>query len=526
MKYKVCITTAGIGSRLNKLTTHYNKALITVDNQPVISNIINSFNKNITFVIAIGFLGDQVKSYLELAHPKNKFIFIKVKKFQGSGSSLGHTLLCCQKKLNDPFIYVACDSFFNGTLDEPNHNWMGYSIDKVTSEFRSIDNNNETVQSINEKNKHLKNSKIYVGIAGIYDYKIFWKSMNENNKLSLQTGEVHGLKGILAKKTIYSKKIAWNDIGNIESLKRIRNKNKSKNNYNILTKEKEAIWFVNDYVIKQSVDQKFIEERVKRSKILKNYVPKIIEKNKHMYKYKKIEGMIFSDVNDINKFKRLLIFSKKFWQIKKLTIKEKVKFKKQCKIFYKNKSYDRVDLFLKKFNEIDRVKYINGIKNIPINELLNSIDWNELSNGIPTRMHGDFHFENILITSSNKFIFLDWRQNFAGELHYGDVYYDLAKLMHGLIVSHKIITKGLFEVNIKNNSAFFELNRYESNLDYEIFFKIWLKENNYDIQKVYLLTALIFLNIAILRHHPYSDLLFLLGKKMLIKILYDKKINK
>ena len=49
---------------------------------------------------------------------------------------------------------------------------------------------------------------------------------------------------------------------------------------------------------------------------------------------------------------------------------------------------------------------------------------------------GDFHFENILydqITDSFKFI--DWRQNFAGDLFVGDRYYDFAKLLHGIIVS-------------------------------------------------------------------------------------------
>jgi hypothetical protein len=43
----------------------------------------------------------------------------------------------------------------------------------------------------------------------------------------------------------------------------------------------------------------------------------------------------------------------------------------------------------------------------------------------------------------------------------------------------------------------------------------WLVAEGYDKKKVWVLTALIYLNIAALHHHPYSLLLFGLGKSML-----------
>ena len=69
---KVLIPTAGIGSRLNELTTHYNKALIPIGKRPVISHIIDSYAKDTEFVIALGYKGDYIKQYLELAYPKTK----------------------------------------------------------------------------------------------------------------------------------------------------------------------------------------------------------------------------------------------------------------------------------------------------------------------------------------------------------------------------------------------------------------------------------------------------------------------
>ena len=82
-----------------------------------------------------------------------------------------------------------------------------------------------------------------------------------------------------------------------------------------------------------------------------------------------------------------------------------------------------------------------------LQDLLNQIDWKWISSGLSGRFHGDFHFENILYSKSNKkFTFLDWRQDFAGNLSIGDIYYDLAKLMHGIIVDHNQVNKKKFKI--------------------------------------------------------------------------------
>ena len=37
-----------------------------------------------------------------------------------------------------------------------------------------------------------------------------------------------------------------------------------------------------------------------------------------------------------------------------------------------------------------------------LSNLLNYIDWKDLTNGLPGRFHGDLHFENILYDSKKK----------------------------------------------------------------------------------------------------------------------------
>ena len=43
MTYRVVIPTAGIGSRLEKLTKHINKSLVAIANRPIMSHLIEQF---------------------------------------------------------------------------------------------------------------------------------------------------------------------------------------------------------------------------------------------------------------------------------------------------------------------------------------------------------------------------------------------------------------------------------------------------------------------------------------------------
>ena len=68
---------------------------------------------------------------------------------------------------------------------------------------------------------------------------------------------------------------------------------------------------------------------------------------------------------------------------------------------------------------------------------------------------------------------------------------------------------------IEKNELFFNFERKFIHLECEKEFLKWMESNGYDCKKVYLLTALIYLNIASLHHHPYDHLLYGLGYYML-----------
>tara|TARA_Y100000816_G_scaffold292340_1_gene287083 strand:- start:435 stop:1472 length:1038 start_codon:yes stop_codon:yes gene_type:complete len=340
--------------------------------------------------------------------------------------------------------------------------------------------------------------------------------MSSGKKDAIDQGEAYALKKMLGNNNIDGIFSHWYDSGNKNSIKILRNKFNSKNSPNILPKEEEAIWFVKNYAIKFSIDQSFIRQRFLRSKKLTNFVPKIISCTPNMYKYQVVEGEVLSKIITLPLFIQLLKQSEIFWKIKKLNKNSKNSFKKKCLNFYKDKTITRVNMFYKKFKKRDKADIINGRYSKKLKVLLSKINWNEISDGIPSRYHGDYHFENILWDKKSKsFTFLDWRQNFAGNLHYGDIYYDLAKLMHGLIVSHESVSKNKFRVIWNNDDIFYSINRKKILLDCESHLKSWVKKNNYSLKKVNIICSLIFLNIAALHHYPYSLFLYALGKDML-----------
>ena len=516
MSYRVCIPTAGTGSRLGNLTKFINKSLVGIANRPTLSHLIEQFPADAEFVIALGHKGQLVREFVELAYPERQFLFAEVTPFEGPGSGLGLSLLACKQYLQQPFVFMSCDTLVNESIPEPADNWMAFSEVTDLLPYRTLAIQAEQVAAICEKGEGRHDThKAYIGLAGIKDYQSFWAAMQDGGTEAIETGEAHGMRALLSR-NIKAHGFTWYDTGNPPGLERARALYQEPNAPNILEKANEAIWFVGNQVIKFSDDQKFIANRVKRVQELQGFVPEVTGANAHTYRYAMVQGKVMSEVVTLPLFEQLLEHCKLFWTKKTLEPAAAKDFKTACMKFYRDKTFERVALFYKNFDRQDGTESINGVPIQKLDGLLNSIDWDWLSDGLPGRFHGDFHFENILWSSATKqFTFLDWRQDFGGDLSTGDIYYDFAKLLHGLIICHELIAKDLYEVDWKTDGINFDFLRKQVLVECERHFGAWLVTKGYDKKKVWTLTALIYLNIAALHHHPYSLLLFGLGKLML-----------
>ena len=126
-RYKVFIPTAGIGSRLNNLTKYLNKSLVSIQNKPIISKIIDMFPQETEFVIGLGYKGELVKDFLQLAYPEKTFYFATVDKYEGEESGLGLTMFTCENFLKEPFVFCSCDTLVKETIPYPSKNIVGFA---------------------------------------------------------------------------------------------------------------------------------------------------------------------------------------------------------------------------------------------------------------------------------------------------------------------------------------------------------------------------------------------------------------
>lgn len=521
MALTVCIPVAGTGSRLGEMTRYLNKALMSVGYKPMLSRIIESFPEDTEFVLPLGCKKELVREFLSLAYPQRVFHFSEVAPYEGPGSGLGRSLLSCRQYLDRPFIFSSCDTLVTESIPTPDHNWMGWAQRDDSCSYRTISLHNRHVTAIQEKmSGDYKTNKPYIGLAGIADWKIFWKAMENGSALSVEQGEVAGLRAILKQGTaIAAHEFTWYDTGLPEGLAQADATYKTPDGPNILNKPDEAIWFVGDNVIKYANDTRFIAQRTQRAKKLEGFVPVVDEATEHMYRYKRAEGEVLSRVVTLPLFTRLLEHCLTFWQQTPLSSEEEAHFKSGCMDFYKTKTLARIQKFYEVFDKSDGELVINGVTTPPLSSILQAVDWESLAHGLIGRFHGDFHFENVLWdTGQQRFVFLDWRQDFAGDIARGDIYYDLAKLMHGLVVNHGVITRDLYYARWEGKALDFDLMRHHNLVSCQRYFDNWLAENGYDVSKVHLLTSLIYLNIAALHHYPYCLLLYGLGASMLFEL--------
>jgi dTDP-glucose pyrophosphorylase len=491
--YKVLLTTSGLGSRLGNLTKFTNKSLVRVGDKAVISHIIETYPKDVEFVITLGHYGTHVKQYLTLAHSDRKITFVEVDNYMGEGSSLLYSISLCEEHLQCPFVFHACDTLlpknYISNIDFST-NWSIGGVGDNSQSYRTLNCLNGKILSINEKGEQ-NFDYVYVGVSGFKDYQSFWNACKSILK-SVKTSDLSDCH-VIRKMNDFSVVAIdeWYDIGNIDALKRTRSK--IKGTIQVLDKEDENIFVFKDFVIKFFHNKKICYDRVLRSKSLRGLTPNLLDSTENFYKYEYVVADLLSDTVNRIKFSKLLNWTKENLWIPK----EQENFYENALSFYKDKTLLRIEKFLDKHNLFDKVEYINGIEVPKLDEFLpKSIDivMNDLRQ---TRIHGDFILDNIIVQNNN-FKLIDWRQDFGGSIQSGDLYYDLAKLNHSLRINHDLVSQNLFTVNQTDKNIVCSILMKDTLSDMSLEFMKWVDALGFNFQKISVLTSLIWLNIFFL----------------------------
>ena len=517
---KICILAAGKGTRMGPICKNINKSLLPINNKAIISHIIEKFSKTDSFVIGLGYKAEQVKSYLKAAHSDKKFEFVKIKNFDGKGSGPGLSLLNCRNHLNEPFIFLPCDCIFSDKLENlPNENWIGVSKVMVneSDQYCNVGIKNKRVVDIRDKIKSSKDYYAFTGLLFVKDYKEFWNGLKKNVMIKKERQVSNGLVELMKGSGLYTKKIKWNDIGDLKKYIEIQKRFDSKS----IAKTNEFIYFINNKVIKFFSDEKIVEKRVKKAKVKPKIFPNVERCGKNFYWYRLWNGRPLYSCVTPALFKKLLNWlDEKVWTNVDL---DSTTTENLCKDFYYKKTMSRISLFQKENPNFKFPKIING-KSVPsLKKLLEQIPWSRLFTGIPSFIHGDLQFQNILYSRKlDEFLLIDWRQDFAGNIEVGDLYYDLAKLYGGIIMNYDYIMKDLYNFHQDGNNVTVSLIKWKNDDNYQKILDDYIKQKNLDFEKIRLLVGLIYINMAALHHSPFNFALISLGSSIISDVLNEK----
>ncbi|MBM3184192.1 MAG: hypothetical protein FJZ64_02685, partial [Chlamydiae bacterium] len=488
MSSVVCILTAGKGSRMGPLSC-LNKALLPFKGEAILTHIIRSFPEKTKFVIALGYKGSQVREYIAAAHPNLFVQYVEVDRFEGEGTGPGYSLLACKSFLTCPFYFISCDTLFKGIKkEEPKGNWIGVSSvpENEQASYCNAILQGTQVTGLADKKAPIGSSLAFTGLMYIHDFVLFFSSLSNQQSIAGEHQISNGLQGLIDQGKLEAFSIEWKDLGTYEKYREAVETDLAYD----FSKHSEHLYFTENRVIKFFVDSKIIKRRIEKAFLKKEVFPAIQYRGEHFYSYDFIEGKTLYAQNSPAIFSALLEWLEKtLWTP---VLVESDEMTSLCKTFYQKKTEERLLAFKEKYPSFTDPTEVNGEKVPPLSTLLQKLPWQELFKATPTFIHGDLQFDNILYNEkTNQFTLIDWRQDFAGKVEFGDLYYDLAKLRGGMILNYDYIKKGLFYFHSTDGRMEIDFAHRFLGTTYERLLRQFVEKRHLSFERVQLLTGLI-----------------------------------
>lgn len=503
----VVIPTVGLGSRLAPLTDNINKSLLPYKNKPIISYIIENFDSDTRFIIPIGYNAQQVKDFLTLSYGEQMFTFVYVDNYNDPLSGPGSTMQCCKDLIDSPFWYIPCDTYFEEILETPLNDTVYYKDvpENLSDQYTMLKLDQSKITDLSFKKNQ---TSVWVGFTGVMyikDYQNFFKRLTHSEI-------VFAIENNTDAKVLNS----WIDLGNLEIYKQ---ENFKHQNYDF-TKTDELTVFSNNKVLKWYKECSIPRKKYLKYKSNTSVYPNNVTYTNNWLAYDFSQGKVVYKNYSLSIFKEMLNWLDiEVWKISKQNIYE------NCIDFYKNKTYDRINKFLQNNKKLPVINYVNETKVKQYEYYLNEINWEELaSESLPSLIHGDLHFDNV-IYDTEKFKIIDWRHDFGGSNLYGDTYYDLAKLLGGLIIDYSQIKNNNFSIKIENDKAHLNIPKIKNNGDYIYMLKDFVISKGWSYKKTQQLVPIIYWNMAPLHIYPFNLLIWYLGIEMFEILLNGKDIG-
>lgn len=188
-------------------------------------------------------------------------------------------------------------------------------------------------------------------------------------------------------------------------------------------------------------------------------------------------------------------------------VRENSSFKKffNNEIIINEKKYKSLDYYISKIKYLLDAYNLCDIKNLCV-------------------IHGDLCFTNIFYDNKNKTIkFIDPRGDFGGIKFFGDVRYDLAKLLHSISGKYDLIISDNFKLKIDGLNIKFEYQgNYNRNLEDMFIKKV---SEKFDLSAIYLIESLLFLSMIPLHEDNVKRqfMMLAIGIEKIEKLIKNKE---
>lgn len=503
----VLILAAGYGKRMGPFSRMVNKSLIPYGDKPLVSHIIDKFPKNTKFVIACGHLGQQVKDYVAHVHDDKNVIFVDIPNFSEGSTGPATTVQYCEKHLKNGFLLIACDTLFEfNWQDRLDHNWIGvYPVDsKLAKDYDWVERDGDEIVKLHNKEPSTKAVDAFIGLLYAKDSEFV-----NNLKKNKAKENIQGFTGMKFKAHTVRE---WLDFGTYEKWMEL-NGSMPENSF---VKPDEIFYHDNNKVVKYFSKEESVNNRALRAKNNPKCMPTNIKAVGNFLIHDWTQGDILYNQLTPELFEKMLKWCEESVWIPHNT---NINTYNACFNFYREKTFERLNQFRIKYSDWSECRIVNDQEVNSIDNYLNAINWDDLCyNTKWAFIHGDLHFDNTIYNpQTDKFTAIDWRTDFAGQV-YGDVYYDLAKMLGGIWLNYRDVKNEFFNYYDNSDKATMVIPTVAYPDSYENILKKWVLKNNLDWLKVKTLVPIIYLNMSPLHTYPFDKFLIALAQYNFSKI--------
>lgn len=441
------VLAAGRGSRLGRIGDELPKCLLPLDGRAVLSHQFELAPPGARLVVVTGYRADQVEEYVRLAHPNLDVTLVREERWgRGPGASLLEARAVVG---DDDVVFTACDTLWE---HDPNlwvdrgTSWVAVApIPAGTPAARwcrvvvgDTTDGDRYVVGIDDKTPDVRpNSLCWTALAHVSrdDLERFWTALAGADTRAGEVQLSNGLDAIVnGGDPLWVNAINWLDVGDEAAYRAAL---AATTGYDPL--KPDQVTYVlprTGRVVKWHVDAQKVAWRAERAKLLGDAVPRTTGTGRSMFAYEYVLGPTAYEVDTDGMTGDLVDWWEEHFWASRLTFTERpVGWRERTMMFYRDKTFARV-------MSLDPV-----LRAIAL-DAVTRVDWEALVDScVPGVFHGDLTYANVITWDDDwneHFVGIDWREDFAGETTWGDLRYDLGKLLSGTVFHWGNATHGDF----------------------------------------------------------------------------------